>query len=138
MAHPTVFPWRTYDDAHAAIAFLESAFGAERHAFHPAEDGSVAHAELRFGNGIVMVGSSRPNLPATRGNDGPGAGIYIAVDDVEAHYARARDGGAEIVSELRDLDYSKEYSARDPEGNAWQFGTYQPFSVRGTPASASP
>jgi uncharacterized glyoxalase superfamily protein PhnB len=126
----TVFPWRTYDDAHAAIAFLERAFGAERHALHTGDDGSVAHAELRFGNGIVMVGSSRPDLPATRGLGEPGQGIYIAVDEIDAHFERARSAGAEIVAELRDLGYSREYSARDPEGNAWQFGTYQPFAPK--------
>jgi uncharacterized glyoxalase superfamily protein PhnB len=126
--HPTVFPWRTYDDAYAAIAFLEQAFGAERHALHAADDGSVEHAELRFGNGIVMVGSAKANLPATRGAGAPGEGIYIAIDDADAHFARAQAAGAEIVSELRDLGYSREYSARDPEGNAWHFGTYQPFA----------
>jgi uncharacterized glyoxalase superfamily protein PhnB len=128
MEHPSVFPWRTYDDAHAAIAFLESAFGAERHAYHEADDGSVQHAELRFGNGIVMVGSSKPGLPASRGQGERGTGIYIAVDDIEAHYARAREAGAEIVNEPQDLGYSREYNARDPEGNGWQFGTYQPFA----------
>jgi uncharacterized glyoxalase superfamily protein PhnB len=130
MEYATVVPWRTYDDAHAAIAFLESAFGAERHAFQAADDGSVAHAELRFGNGIVMVGSAKPDLPATRGVGAPGEGIYIVVDDVGAHYERARGAGAEIVSELRDLGYSREYSARDPEGNAWHFGTYQPLAPK--------
>jgi uncharacterized glyoxalase superfamily protein PhnB len=126
--HPTVFPWRTYDDAHAAIAFLERAFGAERHALHTADDGSVEHAELRFGNGIVMVGSAKASLPATRGAAAPGEGIYVAIDDADAHFARAQAAGAEIASELRDLGYSREYSARDPEGNAWHFGTYQPFA----------
>ena len=87
------------------------AFGAERHVLHTADDGSVEHAELRFGNGIVMVGSSRPKLPATRGVGEPGQGIYIAV-------------------ELRDLGYSRQYSARKPEGNAWQFGTYQPLAPK--------
>ena len=129
MEHPSVFPWRTYDDAHTAIAFLERAFGAEQQTLITLDDGSIAHAELRFGNGIVMVGSSRPELPATRGAGEPGQGIYIAVDDVESHFERARAAGAEIVADLRDLGYSREYSARDPEGNAWQFGTYQPFTA---------
>jgi uncharacterized glyoxalase superfamily protein PhnB len=130
MEQPSVFPWRTYDDASAAIAFLRRAFGAEQHVLHAGDDGFVEHAELRFGNGIVMVGSSRPDLPATRGIGEPGQGIYIVVDDVEAHFERARAAGAEIISELRDRGYSREYSARDPEGNAWQFGTYQPFAPK--------
>ena len=129
MGHPSVFPWRTYDDAPAAIAFLERAFGAEQQTLITLDDGSIAHAELRFGTGIVWVGASRPALPATRGLGEPGQGIYIAVDDVESHFERAQAAGAEIVAELRDLGYSREYSARDPEGNAWQFGTYQPFAA---------
>jgi uncharacterized glyoxalase superfamily protein PhnB len=52
----------------------------------------------------------------------------VVVDDIDAHYNRAQAAGAEIVSELRDLGYSREYSARDPEANTWHFGTYQPFS----------
>ena len=112
------------------IAFLDSAFGEERHVFETADDGSVAHAELRFGNGIVMVGSAKPDLPATRGAGAPGEGIYVVVDDIDAHYERARDAGAEIVSELRDLGYSREYSASDPEDNRWHFGTYQPLAPK--------
>lgn len=50
------------------------------------------------------------------------------VDDVESHFDRARTAGAEILTELHDRGYSRQYSARDPEGNAWQFGTYQPFA----------
>jgi uncharacterized glyoxalase superfamily protein PhnB len=53
--------------------------------------------------------------------------IYAAVPDPDTHYQRARTAGAEIVRELADMDYgSREYSARDLEGNLWSFGTYQP------------
>jgi uncharacterized glyoxalase superfamily protein PhnB len=53
--------------------------------------------------------------------------IYMAVDDTEAHYQRARAAGAEIITELHDTDYgSRDYAARDPEGNVWSFGTYRP------------
>jgi uncharacterized glyoxalase superfamily protein PhnB len=128
--HATVFPWLTYDDPRGAIAFFERAFGAEQHTLDTAADGSIEHAELRFGNGVVMLGSATPELPATRGAGGRGLGIYVVVDDIEAHYTRARDAGAEIVTGLRDLGYSREYSARDPEGNAWHFGTYQPLAPK--------
>jgi uncharacterized glyoxalase superfamily protein PhnB len=54
-------------------------------------------------------------------------GVYVHVEDVEAHYAQARAAGAEIVRELADTSYgSREYLARDPEGNLWGFGTYRP------------
>ena len=125
MSYPTVFPSLRYDDAPAAIDFLVRAFGAERHAVYTGDEGSVHHAGLRFGNGIVMLGSARPDAPASRGE----IGIYVAVDDVDAHCERARSAGAEIVRELHDTEYgSREYGARDPEGNSWWFGTYQPFA----------
>jgi uncharacterized glyoxalase superfamily protein PhnB len=125
VSHPTVFPSVTYDDAPAAIDFLVDAFGAERHAVHSGDDGTVRHAELRFGNGIVMLGSARPDLPAT----GDRGGIYIVVEDVDARCERARSAGAEIIREPHDTEYgSREYGARDREGNSWWFGTYQPFT----------
>jgi uncharacterized glyoxalase superfamily protein PhnB len=123
MEHPTVFPTLSYDDAQAAIDFLVEAFGAERHAVYTGEDGRIQHAELRFGNGIVMLGSSSGEMAAG------GSGIYIVIDDPDAHCARARAAGAEITGDLHDEPYgSREYSAKDPEGNNWYFGTYQPFA----------
>jgi uncharacterized glyoxalase superfamily protein PhnB len=125
MQNPTVFPSLTYDDAAAAIDFLASAFGAEKHAVHAGDDGTIRHAELRFGNGIVMLGSPSGDFPATRGRAGS---IYVVVEDPDAHYARARAAGADITRELSDTDYgSREYGARDSEANSWYFGTYQPF-----------
>jgi uncharacterized glyoxalase superfamily protein PhnB len=126
MSHPTVFPALTYDDAQAAVDFLQRAFGAEQHALYRDDDGRVAHAEFRFGNGIVMFGGATPESPAARGG---GGGVYITVEDPKALCERAREAGAEIVRDLHDTDYgSQEFSAKDPEGNAWHFGTYQPFA----------
>ena len=133
MNDATVFPTLKYDDAQAALEFLTKAFGAERHAVYAGEDGKVNHAELRFGNGLVMFGSATPELPATRGQ---GAGVYVVVDDADAHHARARAAGAEVTREPHDTDYgSREYGVRDPEGNAWSFGTYQPFAFDHSSAS---
>lgn len=134
MTHPTVFPSLRYDDASAAIEFLETAFGGERHAVYQGDDRAIQHAEIRFGNGIVMFGSASAEFPATRG---AGVGIYIVVDDPDSLCARARETGAEIVRELHDEDYgSREFAAKDPEGNHWYFGTYQPFAAH-TPEAAA-
>jgi uncharacterized glyoxalase superfamily protein PhnB len=125
MDHPTVFPSLTYGDAQAAIDFLVRAFGAERHAAYSGDDGKIQHAELRFGNGIVMLGSASAQTPASAG----AVGIYVVVDDADSHCERARAAGAEITRDLHDEPYgSREYSAKDPEGNSWHFGTYQPFA----------
>jgi uncharacterized glyoxalase superfamily protein PhnB len=124
MEHPTIFPTLKYDDAAAAIDFLVEAFGAERFAVYTHDDGSILHAELRFGQGLVMLGSASAEMPAT----GVGGGIYVVVDDPDAHCARARAGGAEIIRDVHDEPYGREYGAKDPEGNPWYFGTYQPFT----------
>ena len=119
--HPTIFPTMKYRDADAAIEFLQRAFGAEPHAVYREEDGRVRHAEVRLGNGMVMLGEAE----AASGGD-----VYVVVRDLDGHCSRARQAGAEIVREPNDTDYgSREYGARDPEGLAWHFGTYQPFEV---------
>lgn len=126
MEHPTVFPTLSYDEADAALDFLTNAFGAEEHAVYRDENGTIHHAEVRLGNGIVMFGAARGDVSASRGK---GGGIYIVVSDPDAHCAQARSGGAEIVRDLHDEPYgSRGYSARDLEGNMWHFGTYQPFA----------
>jgi uncharacterized glyoxalase superfamily protein PhnB len=79
---------------------------------------------------VLMVGSAgkdelRMNSPRVLG--GVTQGIYVHVTDIEDHYARALEAGAEIVYPLRDTDYgSREYGARDLEGHLWSFGTYRP------------
>jgi uncharacterized glyoxalase superfamily protein PhnB len=126
MEHPTVFPTLRYADAAAAIEFLVDAFGATRHAVHAGSEGAIVHAELRLGNGMVMLGSPGADRPATGGR---GEVIYVVVEDPDAHCAQARRAGATIVREAHDTDYgSREYAAADPEGNEWSFGTYQPFA----------
>jgi uncharacterized glyoxalase superfamily protein PhnB len=125
MNDATIFPTLTYADAPGAIEFLVNAFGFDRHAVYSGEQGEVHHAELRLGNGLVMLGSAREDTPATGGGAG---GIYVVVEDVDAHAQHARAAGAELTREPHDTDYgSREYGARDPEGNVWHFGSYQPF-----------
>ena len=125
MTHATIFPTLTYDDAARAIDFLVDAFGFERHAVYSGENGEIRHAELKLGNGLVMLGSAKDGIEPTQGR---GVSIYTVVEDPDAHAQRARAAGAALTNELHDSDYgSREYSARDPEGNVWHFGTYQPF-----------
>lgn len=128
---PTIVPFLRYDDAPSAIEWLVEAFGFERQLVVPAPDGSIAHAQLRFGSGIVMLGSTQEDgpLPLDRPPHvtGTSQGIYVHVEAIDAHYDRARAQGADIVIEIADQDYgSREYTARDPEGYLWSFGTYAP------------
>jgi uncharacterized glyoxalase superfamily protein PhnB len=124
---PNIFPAIRYKDAPAAIEWLGKAFGFSRQFVAPGADGAIAHAELRLGPGTIMLGSERrppdPNNPW----DEVAFGIYVYVQDIDAHYARARAAGAEIARELADTDYgAREYSVRDLEGRLWSFGTYRP------------
>ena len=129
---PTLFPALRYRDADAAITWLRDAFGFEEKAVYRDGAGAVAHAELRLGGGIVMLGQAREADWMGGAPPDPrhaAAGIYACVDDVDAHHARARAAGAEITRALADTDYgAREYGARDLEGNAWSFGTYDPFA----------
>ncbi len=123
----TVFPTLRYHDPKAAVAFLERAFGFERHAVHEGADGAVEHAELKHGDGMIMLGGVRDTAYGAVAPP-PGSGAtYVAVDDVDALHRRAAEAGAEIVIEPFDTDYgSRDFAARDPEGNLWSFGTYAP------------
>jgi uncharacterized glyoxalase superfamily protein PhnB len=132
MSDQRIFPTLRYRDAHAAIDWLERAFGFERRAVHAGDGDTVAHAELALGGSIIMLGTAREG--ETSGYQAvapaPGSGShYVLVDDVDAHAAQAREAGAEILSGPAGTDYgSREYLARDPEGNVWSFGTYDPWA----------
>lgn len=122
---PTVVPSLRYRDAKRAIEFLVEVFGFETKMVVDGEDDTIAHAELVYGpDGMVMLGTDREDSYGSHVGQG---WMYVVVEDADAHYARARAGGAEIVRELEDQDYgSRDYSARDFEGNLWSFGTYRP------------
>lgn len=124
-----IFPTLQYRDARAALTWLNDAFGFEKLFETPGPDGTIAHAELRLGPGVIMVGSAHAGSGFEAPADWRAApqAIYVAVDDVGAHHDRARSAGAEITRGLSDTDYgSREYSARDLEGHHWHFGTYRP------------
>jgi uncharacterized glyoxalase superfamily protein PhnB len=133
----TVIPCLRYLDAPAAIEWLCSAFGFEKHLVVPGEGGTIVHAELSFGNGMIMLGSAQksefdrfiaqPSDTGGRETQTP----YLIVADADAHYARAKAAGADIVLDIKDEDYGgRGYSCRDLEGRLWNFGTYDPWAER--------
>jgi uncharacterized glyoxalase superfamily protein PhnB len=100
----------------------------------PGENGTVAHAQLSFGNGMIMLGSARDDefghwVKPPRETGGIGTqSAYVIVEDADAHFARAKAAGAEIVMDVEDQDYGgRLYSCLDPEGHLWSFGTYDPW-----------
>jgi uncharacterized glyoxalase superfamily protein PhnB len=122
---PSIYPVLKYDDAHAALDFLERAFGFERVAVHQDDAGKVVHAELRLGDGFAGLSSTGAGNPVFDQGAGQ-AVVYVAVDEVDSLHDRAKAAGAEILMEPEDQDYgSRDFAARDPEGNIWSFGTYR-------------
>jgi len=117
-----------YADCNAAVAFLTAAFGFEEHESerYTADDGqTILHTAMRYGGELVMLGhpGGEYSGPAARG--GPTVHVYVYVDDVDAHHARAAAAGAEIVRALEDAHYGdRRYAARDPEGHEWWFATH--------------
>ncbi|MQA01095.1 MAG: hypothetical protein GEU80_17560 [Dehalococcoidia bacterium] len=119
-----VIPFLRYQDMPAAIAFLKDAFGFEEQEVTRSPDGTVEHAELRFGGSVVMLSPMSGDGAAEPSGD-PRYGVYIVVDDPDTLYARAKAAGAETWYGLTDQDYgSREFGARDIEGYFWAFGTY--------------
>ena len=130
---PNIFPALRYKDGHAAIDWLVRVFGFEKQGVFDGPDGSVAHAELRFGPGVFGLSSGHSTA-----SDNPWSqvrqGIYVRVDAVDALHDRAKAAGADIASPLKDQDYgSREFAARDPEGHLWGFGTYDMAPAAGEP-----
>ena len=131
----TIIPTLRYKDAVAAIDWLCEAFGFEKHLVVPDDDGGIAHAQLTFGNGMIMLGSARTDefgLMIKQPVELDGAQTqtpYVIVEDVDAHYERASAAGASIVMEPEDQSYGgRFYNCRDPEGHLWNFGTYDPWA----------
>jgi uncharacterized glyoxalase superfamily protein PhnB len=133
----TVIPGLRYRDCPAAIDWLCRAFGFEQKAVYSNSDGSIAHAELSFGNGMIMLGSVKPQtagaeaLPIAQPDE---IGLretqtpYLVVSDCVAIYQTAKDAGAVMVRELVEMDYGgKAFSCRDLEGHLWNLGEYDPW-----------
>ena len=137
----TVIPSLRYRDALAAIDWLIRAFGFQKNAVYLGPDNkTVMHAQLTFGNGMVMLGSvdnggefgklmAQPDEIGLRTTHG----VYLVVTDADAVYATAKAAGAAMVLDIRDMDYGgRAFTCRDPEGYLWSIGTYDPWE---TPAS---
>ena len=128
---PSIYPYIRYDDPDAALKWLVDVVGFEEHEVHRSAEGKVAHAELKLGLGMVMLSgatNAAMGMKSTRALGGNSQGVYIVITDPDARFARATGRGAEVVRGLEDQDYgSRDFTVRDPEGNLWSFGTYQPF-----------
>lgn len=131
----TIVPCLRYRNAPAAIEWLCENFGFEKHLVVPREPGVIEHAELSFGNGMIMLSSVKDD-PFDQHLKHPdqlhGAetqSAYLIVEDADVVYEKAKAAGATIVMEIKDEDYGgRGFSCRDLEGRLWNFGTYDPWS----------
>jgi PhnB protein len=129
-------PMLMYEDAEAAIAWLAEAFGfrERRGQRYTAEDGTIGHAELEAGDGLIMLASGAEGYQgprrhresceaAARWSRVPWVidGVQVEVDDIDAHVARARAHHAHLLSEVEDEPYGRLYRAEDLEGHRWMF-----------------
>ena len=123
-----------YRDAPAAIEWLCKVFGFEKHAVYPGPENTIAHAELTFGGGMIMIGSWQKNdqrpfmkLPGEIGGAGTHS-INLIVKNGDAVCDRAKAAGAEILEDIEDKPYGgRGFTCRDPEGHIWHIGTYDPW-----------
>jgi uncharacterized glyoxalase superfamily protein PhnB len=132
----SIIPVLRYRNAPAAIKWLCETFGFERHLVVPNEDGTIAHAQLNFGNGMIMLGSVDKRETEfgrlMKQPDEIGGAVtqssYLVVEDADAVYARAKAAGARVAIEIKDEDYGgRGFSCYDLEGHLWNVGTYDPW-----------
>jgi uncharacterized glyoxalase superfamily protein PhnB len=130
-----VIPALRYRDALAAIDWLTRAFGFEKQAVYMGPGNTVAHAQLTFGNGMIMLGSidnssqygkliAQPGEIGHRETQSP----YLVVPDADAIYATAKAAGATMLLDIKDMDYGgRAFTCSDLEGHIWNIGTYDPW-----------
>ena len=132
----TIIPAMRYRDAPAAIDFLCRAFGFAKNAVYANPDGTIAHAQLTLGGGMIILGSVSNGSPYSeliRQPDEIGGAETqspcIVVEDCDAVYKTAKEAGANIVMDIADMDYGgRAFSCRDPEGHLWSVGSYNPWA----------
>jgi uncharacterized glyoxalase superfamily protein PhnB len=131
----TVIPGLRYRNAKTMIDWLCKAFGFEKQAVYLGPDDLVMHAELTFGNGMIMVGSVENGTPSSKLLKQPdeigGAETQapcLIVSDIETLYSSAKAAGPKMISDLESKEYGgKAFTCADPEGHLWFFGTYDPW-----------
>ena len=120
---PNIFVGLHYQDGPAALAFLERAFGFRKTFAVPGPDGGIVHAEMRFGDGAIMIDSG-PRDPSSWGENVQA--IHVFLTDPDAHHARAAAAGAQVTAPPFDTSWARGYYARDLDGFLWGFSNYKP------------
>jgi len=122
---PRITAYLYYEDVAAALAFLARAFGFRERMRMAGPDGKVMHAEMQLAEGVIMLGCPGPQYKNPKRLGQTTQGLYVYVDDVDAHFGHAKEEGASILETPNDQVYGdRRYSAADPEGHEWFFATH--------------
>ncbi len=116
-----ITPYLFYEDVEAALLFLTRAFGFQETLRYRGAQGYVSHAEIRLGDGTIMLGDPGEQYRNPRRSGALNGAVHVTVHDVQATYARALTAGAQIIEPPTDQSYGRRFGARDPEGHEWWF-----------------
>jgi len=121
----TVLPHVVYQDVAASIAWLSKTFGFIEHYRHGDPAGPVNGAQMHLGNAWIMLTRVRPGR-ATPAQLGCGTqSLTVFVDDVDAHFHKAKSAGAKIVEDLHETIYGeRQYGVLDLDGHHWLFSRH--------------
>jgi PhnB protein len=120
-----VMPYLYYKDADAALEFLTRALGFTEKLKMTDDGGKIMHAEVELDGGVVMFGTPSPDYKNPKEIGSHTQGVYVYVDDVDAHFEHAKDAGVSITKETEDQFYGdRSYTCEDPEGHLWWFATH--------------
>ena len=118
-----ITPYLFYGDVGGALKWLAKAFGFRKCGpVMSRPDGKINHASMKFGDGLIMMGYPGPKYKNPKQLGHATQNLYVNVDDVDKHFARARKAGAKILEEPTNTFYGhRRYGAEDPEGHQWYF-----------------
>jgi PhnB protein len=125
--YASVTPYLIVRDAARALEFYKKAFGATELMRFPAPGGRVGHAEIKIGEGIVMLADESPEMghksPQTIG--GTPVSLMFYVTDVDARFAKALAAGGVVMNPLKDQFYGdRSGTITDPFGHVWTIATH--------------
>jgi uncharacterized glyoxalase superfamily protein PhnB len=122
---PRITSYLLYEDVAAALDWLSRAFGFHERLRIPGPDGKPSHAEMELEDGVVMMGCPGPDYRNPKHLGAVTSELYVYVDDVDAHFERAKKAGATVLEEPADQFYGdRRYRVADPEGHHWSFATH--------------
>ena len=132
--NPSVIPMISYEDGIAALEWLVKAFGFRERTRLTAQDGTLIHGEMEVGDGLIMLATPSPDYESPKHHRETCEqtrkwlvdpwifdGVLVYVDDLDAHFERAKAAGATILSAIEDGQPGRRYRVEDLEGHRWFF-----------------